>query len=231
MKKIKISIVLFLIIILCSCGIKGKLHTEEEIEEYVDELECNKRTHESCNLKGRYKLVKIQETDSERTLILNVKDTDLEFEAKSYPACTGSIDGSCFESTYTIDSNYGTKAYNYLIDLYNKKINYKDELCYKYTNDSECSYSLQIKDKQDLEYFLIYYRVLIEYKNKKKIVLPESTISIVVPSNNRNNYLDIGIEYIKGKYYPYYSSQYVPLDGNIETYIGNFLKINGIELK
>ena len=224
----KIIILLIFILLLTSCGIKGNLHKEEELYEYTDNLICNTRTEESCNLKDKYKLVRLSEKDEERTLELKLKDKELYFETTSSLHCTGSIDGSCFESTYKITSTYQYESYKYLIKEYEKEINYNNEYCELVNN--ECSLTMfRIKSKKDLEYIINYYKGFIKYLNNQDIIT--TPLDIIVYIGDKYDSLRLGIEYLNKKYVPLYEGTDIPLDGNIDTYINNYLYRKGITLE
>ena len=232
MKKIKVISIMILFLLLCSCT-KGSLHSEEELLEYADDIICNPRTNEKCNLKDKYKVKKIQETDEERTLILKLNDIDLEFEVKSYPYCTGDIDGSCFTYEYRMTDTYSNKLFLYYIDEYNKTINYEMTQCNKNPNRETCNDYLIIRNKKELQEFIDYYKGFINYINKQELLLPTNSFGIDIEVDNaqyKSYHLNIGIELLDGKYYPVYYRDYAPLDGEVETYLSNYLYKNGIEL-
>ncbi|MBR6133667.1 MAG: hypothetical protein IKQ29_02990 [Bacilli bacterium] len=239
MKKIKIIIVLFLFLLLSSCGIKGELHTEEELREYTDDLICNPRTEQKCDLKNKYILEKILEKNEEdrevdkRTLLLKLKGLDLEFETTSSLHCTETFDATCTEEEYQMTSNYSEKIFEYYITEYEKIINYNERLCYEINrnNETKCDIdSFVINNKEELNYFIEFYKGLLNYLNNQEYKVPTHIISINIKSNNRTYYLSLGIELLDNQYYPIYESSNVPLDGNIETYIDNYLYKEGIQL-
>ncbi len=81
-----------------------------------------------------------------------------------------------------------------------------------------------------MNYFIKFYKELLDYLNNQKYKISTQNININIKINNKTYYFEIGIELIDNKYYPVYKSSYVPLDGKIETYIDNYLYIEGIQL-
>ena len=235
MKKIKIIIVLFLFLLLSSCGLKGELHTEEELKEFTDNLICNPRTEQKCNIKNKYKIEKVTENDesNERILHLKLKDLDVEFETKSYIQCTEYFDATCTGSEYQMISNYSEKLFEYYINEYEKNINYNNKLCYQLNSSEGPTCDLDtflITNKEEMNYFIEFYKGLIDYLNNQEYKVSTQNISINIKDINRTHYFDIGIELLEDKYYPIYKSDYIPLDGNIETYIDNYLYLEQIQI-
>jgi len=219
----------------------GELHEYGDFINYVDNLECDFNDKKySCNLKNKYEKVSDvidfdEENQETRTITFKIKGTDLIFSVKSYLQCTSGIDDGCFKYTYQLSDNFQNAAFDYYITEYNKIIGYDNKYCDRLEN-SCINGTFNIKSYVDLEYVINYMNGFIDYANNidfKFISEYESfNINFEKISESGSYYrLYLFFDIVNDKYTYKFKDEYMPADGNIETYIENYMNENKIVLE
>jgi len=123
----KFFLIIIILLLLCGCGRK-KMHSKQELLDYIDNYYCEYTEKESCNLKGNYTVIdeKTYKDDKQnkdaRELILKPNKYDFEFSVKSIYTCTGKFSASCYEWGYSITTDYDKEARKYFANQYSKNL-------------------------------------------------------------------------------------------------------------
>ena len=247
----KLLVILFLGFILLGttgCGRHGRLHEYDDFIKYVNNLQCGMNSRKvSCNLEGKYELTNIEEGKDDdgkktRTYTFKIKDSNLSFNVYSQYFCTGSIDGTCFDYTYTLMDSYHVEAFKYYLNDYNKKVGFDDRLQYYFGDEIKEPLigSFDIKTSDDLIYIINYMKGFLDYANDLNMkFLGKGEDFIINFTENKYGYdnswvysLSIYFDIDENDKYIYkFKDDYYPEDGKLDTYIYNYMDKNGITLK
>ena len=219
----------------------GELHEYEDFINYVESLDCDINDKEySCNLKNKYEKVSdVTDFDKEnqetRTITFKIKETDLIFSVNSSLHCTSGIDDGCFKYTYELSDNFKYAAFDYYITEYNEMINYDNRYCYQ-LKDNCINAAFNIKSYSDLEYVINYMNGFINYVNTLDFKFIDEyenfNINFEKTSKSGSYYsLYIDFDIVDNEYTYKFKNEYMPADGNIETYIKNYMNENKIVLE
>ena len=224
------------------CGKHGELHEYDDFIGYVDNMQCGaKNRYVSCNLGGKYELVgtydgRDENGEQTRTYSFKLKNDDILFDIISQYMCTGDIDGSCFDYTYSLNGfDYYEKAEKYHINKFNERFDYYNKMRnypYNFYDDFLERFNVIIVD--ELNFVIDYFNGYLDYINELdykffdyKYILPFS-IYFPVYGYGCSLYVDLDEN---NKYVFKFEDEYYPSDKKLETYIHNIMEEKGILLK
>ena len=164
----------FLVLCMTGCGKHGELHEYDDFIGYVDNMQCGaKNRYVSCNLGGKYELVGTYDGRDEngeqmRTYSFKLKNDDILFDIISQYMCTGDIDGSCFDYTYSLNGfDYYEKAEKYHINKFNERFDYYNKMHnypYNFYDDFLERFNVIIVD--ELNFVIDYFNGYLDYINE-----------------------------------------------------------------
>lgn len=213
----------------------SSLHSDQAISNYIKNLECGPYDQQySCNLRNKYEVVSAETTidnqgKDQRTVTFRIKNTDLIFTATSSYKCTMPLDASCLRANYSISSDFHKKAFDYVIQEYNKQYHYDLRYNHISSYDETVQYDIfTFTNREELNYLIGYFDNFLDYLNTLDFYFITGSQFFSISYEDKSS-AHLSFKFSNNRYV-YNLSRYDKILDNLTNYFNDYLRFIEVDL-